>query len=511
MAASFFSDLISRALDMFGSSDSDTDKKRFLKKVSKSLSQTKVKYYKYSSDEALPGLAKFFFELYKALGPAQAAFRNIKNPNAYKNMVMNYFLTDEQKEIEIRLGEEAIYDMAKKMPLKQLSEHVSRDLSTYLNIFSEEKIALIDMTFSHLTKLIDFCSFDFYFFLKKFDSGLQEDNYSYTPHFSTIRAEYIVEDLKEFIDVAWSLPFDANWTQTFNLLKDTMGVQPITLPVWNKIIQRLRRLHDMGVFEMVIQLIAKDPGYQAVVTETSHNIIDSQLSSIKDNAEAVLQKIQAQQKSSKIDDLLNAIFGTTNITRLKYYTEDGNQSLNRKGISGYAFTQPLNYLKAFLNDYYKKSVREFADLVLVRGQWVSSNLATPLSETYHDLLNLSEKITEFDDELGEEGVQGLKIKTYVARAERDREAKNILKTLVKDTNEQANKMLVEATKNLIVVAKNTKMLLEDLEKKKPEILINWSEIVHFADRPIKEQGIDVYKQIFHFVTLMKFFLSKEEE
>ncbi len=511
MAGSIFSDLVTRVMDMFGSNDSEADKKRFLKKVSKSLSQTKVKFYKYSSDEALPQMAKFFFDLYKVVGPAQAMFRNVKNPNAFKNMIINYFLTDEQKEIELRLGEESIFEMSKKIPLKDLTEHVNRDLSTYLNVFNEEKIVMIDAMYTQLSQLIEFCSFDYYFLLKKFDSTLQEDNYNFTPHFAPIRAEYVVEDLKEFIDVAWQIPFDANWNQVFSILKESMGLQPITPQIWNKVLQRLRKFQSLGVFEMVIQLIAKDPGYKAVITEASHNIIDNHLNTIKSTTEMALSKVKAEQKSSKIDDLLSAIFGTTNVLRLKYYSDDTTQMLQKKSISGYTLAAPLNYLKAFLNDYYKKSVREFADLVLIRGQWVSSTLAAPLSETYHELLNLSEKITEFDENLSEEGVTGVKIKTYFARADRDREAKNILKTLIKDTNEEAQATLVNATKNFIVVAKHTKMLLEDIEKKKPELIINWAELTHFAEKPIKEQGVEVYKKIFHFVTLMKFFLSKEED
>ncbi len=510
MASSIFSDMITRVMDMFSSNDSEADKKRFLKKVSKNLSQTKVKFYKYNSDEALPHMAKFFFELYKVIGPAQAMFRNVKNPNAYKNMVINHYLTDEQKEIELRLTEESIYEMAKRVPLNELTEHVNRDLSSYLNVFNEEKISLIDMMYSQLTQFVDFCSFDYFFLLKKFDSSMQEDNYNFSPHFSPIRAEYIVEDLKEFIDVAWRLEFDANWSQVITLIKDSMGILPINAGIWNKVIQRLKKFQSLGVFEMMIQLIAKDPGYKAVITEASHNVIDSHLNSIKNTTETALNKVKAEQKSSKIDDLLSTIFGTTNVVRLKYYSDEVTQMLNKKSISGYSFSAPLNYLKAFLNDYYKKNVREFADLVLIRGQWVSSTLAAPMSETYHDLLNLSERITEFDENLGEEGVTGVKIKTYFARADRDREAKNILKTLIRDTNEEAQKTLINATKNLIVVAKHTKMLLEDIEKKKPELIINWAELTHFADKPIKEQGTEVYKIIFHFVTLMKFFLSKDD-
>ncbi|MFI3257680.1 MAG: DUF5312 family protein [Spirochaetales bacterium] len=508
MGGSFFSDIFSRIMNVFGSNDTEADKKRYLKKLSKELSQTKIKFYKYSSDEALPQMAKFFFELYKIVGPAQNLFKNVPSPNIFKNMVVDYYLTDEQKEFEMRLSEEAILENSKKMSIKDLSDHVNKDLATYFKIFDEEKIAQIDMAFTRLSLLLDFCTFDYYFFLKKFDSSMQEDNFTYVPQFSAIRAEYIIEDLKEFIEVAWAMPLEGDWNEIFAIIKHARGIQPIQANVWNKMLQKLRKFRNSGVFEIIIQLIAKDPGYRAVITEKQERIIDAQLETIKKNAVKALHKVQSEQKNSKIDGTLNAIFGTTTVVRLKYYTDDANKTFDRKSLDNYAFVQPLNYLKAFVNDYFKKEVREFIDLVLVRGQWVTSELANPLSEAYHRLLNLSEQITLFDESLSEEKEIGVKIKTYFARADRDKEAKNILKTLIRDANEKSHGMLVTATRDFIVVATNVKTLLEDFDKKKPELLINWAEVTRFTEHSIKDQGLDVYKKIYHFVNLMKLFLSK---
>ena len=510
MGTSFFSNLVSQFSGLFGSKDAGAEKKRLLKKINASLSQTKVKFYKYSSDEALPGIAKLFYEIYKVVGPAQIAFSNSKNPNYYKSMIMNYYLSDEQRDIEARLTEEGIFQMSHKIPLKELTNLVKEDLSTYTEGFPTEKIDEINSNYTKLTKFIDFCNFDYFFLLKKFDSTLLEANFNASPHFSTIRAEYITDDLKDFIDVAWALDFNSSWNNIFTILKDTLGVQHVTPEAWSKILLRLKKLNSLGVFEMMIQLIQKDPSYEPVIKQTYQNILDSQINSLKKTAEDALYKVTQQQKSSKIDDLLNTIYGTTNVVRLKYYNEDTNAMFHKKSMNGYTFAPPLNYLKAFLNDFFKKEVREFADLVLVRGQWVTSTLATPMSDTYHQLLGQSEKITAYDENLGEDGVIGTKIKNYLSRVDRERDARNILSTIIKEANTEAQVMIVESCKNLVIVAKNVKMLLEDTEKNSPEMLINWPQIMHYSDKPIKELGMEVYKKIFHFVSLMKFFLAKDD-
>ena len=49
-----------------------------------------------------------------------------------------------------------------------------------------------------------------------------------------------------------------------------------------------------------------------------------------------------------------------------------------------------------------------------------------------------------------------------------------------------------------------------MEKKEPELIINWPELIHFAEQPIKEMGANIYKKIYLFINLMKCFLTNEE-
>ena len=56
---------------------------------------------------------------------------------------------------------------------------------------------------------------------------------------------------------------------------------------------------------------------------------------------------------------------------------------------------------------------------------------------------------------------------------------------------------------LIVFGKNTKLLLEDYQKQRPEMLTNWKELERFAETPIKELSVEVYKKIYLIVQLIQ--------
>ena len=126
------------------------------------------------------------------------------------------------------------------------------------------------------------------------------------------------------------------------------------------------------------------------------------------------------------------------------------------------------------------------------------------------MLELSNKIVEFDETLAESGAISNKLKALLARCDRDKEAVNIIRTLLKDINSSARDILVAGTQDIISFARNLTLVLEDYAKPHPELVINWKELEHYADYNIKETAVAVYKKLHLFVTLMQGFLANSE-
>lgn len=492
---------------LFGSSDPEYEKKRLLRVISKDLSKSKYKFFKHNGVEALPSMAKYFYELYKVLGPAQIMFQSMTNPNAIKIAVIDASLSEKQRQLSEQLTEETILSQAKTLSAKEVSDKAHNTLSSFLAEFDSDKIEHIDTLYNRINLFKALCGYDYYFFLKKFCSGLQERNFSAVPKFESISAEYVLDDLKDFIAIAWGIPTDNKWESCLKLFRDLKGIEPISLSVWTKVLARIKNLKESHTLEMIIQYASSDPSYTPTVELHEEHIVDAYLNKIKTQTELTIKQIERQQVNSKVDQLINQLFGTTAIVRLKGYTEQASQVFEKKGIGSFKYHQPLNCLKAFLLDYVKKDIREFSDLVMVRGTWTSQSLVTPSSESYNQLLSISDKITVFDESYLESAELGSKIKTILPKIERDRDSANIIKTLLRDANDQAADFLTSATQALVVFGKTVKNLVEDHDKPHPELLTNWKEIDHIADPPIKEQGAAVYKKIYLFVSLMQCFLK----
>ena len=501
---SFFKRIIA---SFFSKGDSEAENKRLLKDVAKKLGHSGYKYYKSGSDQILPAFGKFFFETYKTISSAQTAFHAQPNPNAYKNLVAEYALSEKQKKIEEELSEESIQTLSKNMPFQQLKSKIKNDLTAFCSAFDAKKVADIDDLYTKVVRFREFCLYDFYFVLKKFDSTIKEFDFNKNPKFSPIDASYIVEDLKNFTALIYSLPLEDDWSAMFTMFKKVKDAEPVKQNQWNKLMAKLSQLKDGAVLDMMIQLITKNPSYETKAVEKKEHMLESYIEKVRDEAKSALKQLENQQQNSKIDGLVSQIFGTTAISITKNYTEQRSAPFEKKSLGSFTYAKPINYMKAFLVEFVKKDVREYADLILIRGQWTTQPLSAQMSDDYHKMLEISDAITVLDDRVAEDAEVGAKMKTLLPRADRDKDSGNIIHRLLEDCNSEARDNLVQGTKAMVSFAKTLKVVIEDHKKNRPEIISNWKELERFSEHPIDESGTEIYKRIYLFVNLMQNFLK----
>lgn len=497
---------------IFGSNDPEAAKRKQLRLISKSLGKTKYsKFYKFQGNEALPPMGKFFFELYKTIYPAQTMFQNLPSPNLLKTLAINYYTTDEIREIEESLSEENLMKLAKQIPISHIEEETEKRLAKYSEFFTLEKINQIENLYRQLSTLKDFCVFDFYFLVKKFNKGMKEADFATMPNFEKINAEYISGEIRDFISVAWNISTESDWSDCIKLLRAHKGVEPITLQNWKRILARLSSLKSSGALELIVKLSEGNPNLICEVNEVGQSIVEPFLEKIKSSAEAVLHKLAADEKANKAGNICAQLFPDIDVVPLRNYSENWNTTFRNKKLATFNNAEAMKYLKTFLLEIFKKDIREYYDLFLVRGQWNTQALSGPFSESYNWILSCTDKILSFDAELAEDAPIGIRIKTLLPKTDRDSSSKNIANRLINDANKTAYKFLVGCTRNLISMGKIIKSLVDDYAKNQPEIIANWKELEKFADKPIKEFSVELYKKIYLFTTLIQTSITNMEE
>lgn len=487
---------------LFGGSGPDAENRKRIKAIAKVFSKTRYhNFYKASSSEILPPFAKLFYDIYKIIAPTQMAFKNIQNKNLIKHQIISYSLSEKQSELLEHLSEEKIQEMSKKIPLEKIRSQIEEDFEAFSQGFDSQRVFLIESTFKAYTALYDFCMFDYYFMLKKFSSKIQEYSFNVVPAFEKITADYILDDLKDFSTILYSIPGDLYWDNLFNMFKER-NMTSLNQNTWRKVLSKMKSIQASNALEMIVQIASKDPKYRVRIVEHTETIVDTYLEKLESEVFSTINKLEDEQRSSKASNISSQIFGEGAVQVLKNYTEASNAIFQKKELDLFEYTESLNYIAAFLTQFVKKDLQEYYDIVLIRGQWDTS-VAQPMSQAFQNLLGLISKIEDLDSSLAEEGTMGMKIKNLLPQMSHDPGAENIVNRVISDSNELAKEYITEGTKDLITIGKMIKQLIDDHQSKKPVIVQNWKELEKFGEKPLKVFEVEIYKKIYYFVQLMQ--------
>ncbi len=489
--------------------DQEREKKRLIKEIKKDLKK-RGKYFKVKGNVALPALAKLFYEIYKVVGPAQVLLESLKDSQVIRAIIIESFLTEEQKSLVDGLSENNIRKRcAAAKSLKDVRDGIKEELIQTYTFFDIPTARKINSLYSSLMVIQDFIRFDYYFLLKKFDSLLPERDFKYNPRFDSINGEYIVDDLKDFDLILPMVKDSEDWDSILTVLSQYRDMEVISRDGWKKALQIVKEFKKTRILELIIKVLDEKPDYKVLPETYSYEIVEDYLSEIKTTAENTLMGIAGERKKSQRDSLLVNIFGTTSVVRMKNYTEKANMAFSKKVDGGFAYVDPMNFLKAFLLDYYKGSIRQLVDRLLITGKWSSNIASQQFSESYHQLMKLTDELLQFDMSLAEDTDNGAKLKRLVRAADRDRNAVDAMRNVLKTVNSQAASILNESVQHLLTIGKNLKRCFDDYKSPKHELIVNWKEIEMMGEEPLANLMSELYKKIYYFLQLMQYYLKEE--
>ena len=178
--SSFFHNLFA---SLFKSSNPDAEKKRKLKALAKTFSKTKYHaFYKPNSGEVQASFAKLMWEIYKVISQSQLYIKSAQNPSIFKRQIINYTMSEKQLELLEHFDEQKILEMSKKLPLQKIQTTLEEELQFFTNQFDNERMNRGENLFKAFTIFKDFCEYDFYVLLRKFDTTIQEYQSDAAPH-----------------------------------------------------------------------------------------------------------------------------------------------------------------------------------------------------------------------------------------------------------------------------------------------------------------------------------------
>ncbi len=496
-----------KIISFFRDDSPEAKKKKLLRDIQKILKKQKYKFINVKTEEALPALAKFYYQIYRTIAvPASLITGQEKSP-ALKYLFIDSILSEKQKTLINRLHKDNLEKRLTENAAEE--ENIKKELAILMKSIDEDQLSSISSLYRQYLVFLRFIKFDYYFLLRKFDSGFAEMDFKYKPGFQAISCDYIIDDLIDTVSLFPLLLRYESWDGVFEVLKVFKGQDVLSRDEWNKLLKIISSIHQSEVLSYIIKLMTKDPFYNAVADEQAEDISDEYFTKLKTSVEMVIQKVSIEKKNTKRDAILNQIFGTTAISRMKNYTEANNGVFKAKMLGGYLYIDMMNYLKAFMLDYVKKDVMRIVNFLVVKAEWKTNTSSKEMSDTMEELISISDRIMQFDQSLGSDEDTGAKMNTFLKRLTSDPKYKPEIKKLLHDINSKVVVISQDSYRNLAKIAQTLADIIPEFEEPpKLGIIINPGFVKTAYGNDLVGDIKTVYKQIFHFLSLIKLMFAK---
>ncbi len=490
-----------------GGNDLDREKRRRLKTLRKALRKS-GRFFKVNGNLVQPGLAQWFYEIYRVAGPLAVLLDKYGDSDVLKSVIISHYLPEHLKNTAEGLKPDQIKQRSAQLPgIKVLVAQVSGELKQLRGALDGGTVRQINKTYSNLQTLRQFAGFDYYYLLRKFDSKMPEGDFLYRPHFEAVEGASVRESIMDFLEVFYGLDGQADWNLLFEILKNYRDLDVVSRKAWNKIMAARRDMLKTATLDLIVRYLLGDPSWSPRLKKEKHEIVSDYYNGVKSGAENAVNEIIREQKNRKSGLLAAKLFGTAQVNRTQNYTERDNATFHKKNLSGYTFVEPINFLKAYFLDFYKSRVRTLADLFIIQGQWSVDEHSREFSDIYHQLLALSDELLALDERLSDDGPEGKKVMQLLRQSVRDRSALINLKIILQNVNNNARNIIVSSAELLDQLKGIIQQLMEEYQSGRADLVVNWKEIESWAETPLQKQMSDAAARMALMVQLLRLSLK----
>jgi len=496
-------DLMDKVFSFFSGEGITDEKANMLKAIAKELGQSKyAKFFRVRSEETDPSFSSFLFSVYKTIFPIKLFMKDEKKMGMLRHLTVETCIDANIQETIKRLDSNALDEKAKKMQGEQLISAIQADVDLLSTQFDHAHISAVNRRYELAAALNQLVKFNFPGFFKKFDPHFADGSFIVEPRFPAIKVILIIDQISDFLTVTQPLKPEEDWAGLLNVLKMIEGQELVNVEQFNNMIKTLREIHTSKILELMVQYTLRNPVWQFKHTTFRETIGEAWLDAKKSEAFGYIAKINNAKKNNQITALTKEIFESADLTRLEHYNVQLSETYRKKNVEHFLYAEGLNYLKAFMEDYVEKEIKELCDLLLIRGQWTNNVMSREMSDSLHKLLETTQYLADIDIIMSEDGADGSRLRAAMLRIDRDPTQARYINSIVTKVNTQALEIINDAAQALIIIGKHMKNLIEDLQKKHPELLVNWREVNLASKEPLPQRMINDFKRINYLIQLM---------
>ncbi|MDR2178535.1 MAG: DUF5312 domain-containing protein [Treponema sp.] len=502
---------LGRLLAFFRRDKPTRENRRLLRRLGKDLAGNRLAgFYKPRLMKAQPAMGRFFWDFYKVLAHAQIFLQDADKSGQLKRLTVEAFLDMRHLDARQRLNAAYVEEKAASMPVTEVAQLLKEDLDILAGAFDGDFVSRVDSCYNKILYIAHLAGFDYFFFLRKFDPGILERNFNIEPHFKPVHGQLILENIKDFLEISHPFDLDSEWTMPLQVLKVYKNGTDVIMPdEWTNLLGALRELRRSAILELMVRHISQDTQWEFKNYPAQEHIAEAYLEECRRELDEAFATFLRTQKQNHVAALAGELFGDPGIKRLSYYTEKDGEVFVAKGLEGFVHAQCLNYLKAFMMDFFQQDIQELCELLLVQGLWASSEQAKTVSHLFHVLTTNADRLEAFEQSMSEDGQNGASLRAALAKSARNQSQLRYMSRVIQEVNAEAWDLLSGTAEALVPLGRVFKEILCNTEQDGAPIL-NFRELQRKKnDPPLVQCLVLAYKRIYHYLRIQRILTSTE--
>jgi hypothetical protein len=400
-------------------------------------------------------------------------------------------------------------EQAKTGEVPGIVQTANEEMTVFSAAFNADTIKNIDCCYNNIISLINFINFDYLGVLKEFDPKIGEYDFSRSPVFGNVYGSRLTDKIKDFLEVSFAVSGVQNWEQVIKILKQYRNdVIVINHAQWNRIVNRLHEIHKSGILEKIVRHIEKDPSWQFKPMIPNQHIAAQYLETKKTEVKTWLDTMLNSHKDSRKKSMLIDVFGNSEIQRTKFYTGRANEVYIKKGFEGFRFTDSLNYLLTFLIYEFNAETNDLYNTLLIRGEWIMRESYMEMSGNYHQLTELTNKITAFDCGFSDGGNYGSRLRTFILGTAPNNTHSRFVNSILANANEEALELINTGVGLIEDIGKTMQALSNDSRNASHTFIGDWQKLDN-GKNSIADRIAASCTKINNFIRLMHFLIKDE--
>jgi hypothetical protein len=456
----------------FGNSKEAIKKKKLLY-IKKIISKSRYKkFYKVSTDEALPSLASFFLQIYNGVSGYTRALTHTEKSLVLRQMVFDYFVDEEQEQILREIMPEVIEQQAARHEPAVLSDIVDGDIKKVKKSFNPAWICATDKTYNQIVLFSWLVNYDYHSLFERFERTDPDDGGNQS--FKKIRARLVIENIKDFLAITGIVNADADWKAISAILK-SMDESVPGIDAWLKQKDIIQDLINSEILTYIVQWTSENPDWENKVFSSNATFAEAIINNYVAETKKALHTILARDESEKINKLARQIFGSESVAYAQYYTDANNVDYRARGYFGFTSTLQFNFVLSFLFKF-NESIKELANIFLVKGFWVNRAFAQDLSLAIQKINDCFQELSAFDQALSENSEDSVKLHALLTKAALGKRHKEQLERHFHEINDEARQLISETITAFTHLNTHFTNLSLEENANQHTLIRNWDEL-----------------------------------